>query len=270
MHATQISTCARNSRRAVPPTPCRSRPPAPCRRRVGQVERCSTWTWGCGRGSTSHPPWQFGSTRHPVPRHVAGTTIPNTSATETNGPRPALQTKFTTPHRARQLAGHHRWDVDDPKKPPLQKLWTPPTRGCAPVQGTGTSLVTGGTSHLRGISVRQDPPCHATWQTPRSQTHLPQTCRATRDTPARGPAEHDPRRYSAPPWYFGSTSRPVPHHVANPTIPNTSATGSLGQDSLGRPDHHLTRARAHFHLHCKTCSVSESASCGLVLHSLHP
>jgi len=125
-------------------------------------------------------------------------------------------------------------------------------------------------SRQRGTSVRQDPPCHAPWQTPRSQTHLPQTCRATRDTPARGPAEHDPRRYSAPPWYFGATSRPVPHHVANPTIPNTSATGSLGQDSLGRPDHHLTRARAHSHSHCETCSVSESVRCGLVLHSLHP
>ena len=189
------------------------------------------------------PPWQFGSTRHPVPRHVAGTTIPNTSATETNGPRPALQTKFTTPHRARQLAGHHRWDVDDPKKPPLQKLWTPPTRGCAPVQGTGTSLVTGGTHasvvlrfdktlratprgrphglkhichkrvelrgtlqhvdlqstirggtpHPRGISVRQAAPCHTTWQTPRSPTHLPQdrwakTRSADRTTTSPGPA----------------------------------------------------------------------------------
>ena len=103
-HATQISTCARNSRRAVPPTPCRSAPSVPCRRRVGHVERCSTWTWGCGRGSTSHPPWHIGSTRHPVPRHVADTTIPNTSATETNGSRPALQTEFTTPRRAPHTA----------------------------------------------------------------------------------------------------------------------------------------------------------------------
>ena len=34
--------------------------------------------------------------------------------------------------------------------------------------------------------------------------------------------------YFAPPWYFGSTSRPVPHHVANPTIPNTSAMETNG------------------------------------------
>ena len=31
----------------------------------------------------------------------------------------------------------------------------------------------GGTSHPRGNSVRQDTPCHTTWQTLRSQTHLP-------------------------------------------------------------------------------------------------
>lgn len=113
MHATQISTCARNSRRAVPPTPCRSRPisplpqtapSVPCRRRVGHVGRCSTWTWGVRPGQYLAPPWQFGSTRHPVARHVAGTTIPNTSATETNGSRPALQTEFTTPRRAPHTA----------------------------------------------------------------------------------------------------------------------------------------------------------------------
>lgn len=51
--------------------------------------------------------------------------------------------------------------------------------------------------------------------------------------------------------YFGSARHLVPRQVANPTIPGTSATGSLDHDPLGRPDHHLTRARAHSHLHCK-------------------
>ena len=148
---------------------------------------------GGAAGAVPRTPVAIRFDKTPVPRHVAGTTIPNTSATETNGPRPALQTKFTTPHRARQLAGHHRWDVDDPKKPPLQKLWTPPTRGCAPVQGTGTSLVTGGTSHLRGISVRQAAPCHTTWQTPRSPTHLPR-----RRTGHTSPQTGSPHRAELP------------------------------------------------------------------------
>jgi len=192
MHATQISTCARNSRRAVPPTPCRSRPPAPCRRRVGHVERCSTWTWGCGRGSTSTPvAIRFDKTpratprgRHHDPQHIC-------HGDERATPRIADRIHHAAPGTA--TGWHHRWDVDDPKKPPLQKLWTPPTRGCAPVQGTGTSLVTRGTSHPRGISVRQAAPCHTTWQTPRSPTHLPQdrwakTRSADRTTTSPGPA----------------------------------------------------------------------------------
>ena len=58
-------------------------------------------------------------------------------------------------------------------------------------------------------------------------------------------------------WYFGSAGHLVPHHVADTTIPNASATGLLDQDPLGRPDHHLTRARAYSHSHCETRSVSE-------------
>ena len=50
-----------------------------------------------------------------------------------------------------------------------------------------------GTSHPRGISVRQSTSCHTTWQTPRPQTHLPQdrwakTRSADRITTSPGPA----------------------------------------------------------------------------------
>ena len=82
------------------------------------------------------------------------------------------------------------------------------------------STIRGGTPHPRGISVRQSTSSHAT-------------------------------------WHIGSKSHPVPHHVADTTIPNASATGLLDQDPLGRPDHHLTRARAYSHSHRETRSVSE-------------
>ena len=219
MHATQISTCARNSRRAVPPTPCRSRPPAPCRRRVGHVERCSTWTWGCGRGSTSHP--RGNSVRQDTPCHAT------------------WQAPRSPTHLPRRRTGHApHCRQNSPRRTGHGNWLAPPMRRGRSQEATTAKTVDAADERMRTRSRHRNVPRDA-W-------------------------------YFAPPWYFGSTSRPVPHHVANPTIPNTSATGSLGQDPLGRPDHHLTRARAHFHSHCETCSVSESASCGLVLHSLHP
>lgn len=48
---------------------------------------------------------------------------------------------------------------------------------------------------------------------------------------ARGTLQHvdlgvRPGRYLAPPWHIGSKSHPVPHHVADTTASNTSATGT--------------------------------------------
>ena len=177
MHATQISTCARNSRRAVPPTPCRSRPPAPCRRRVGHVERCSTWTWGCGRGSTSHP--RGNSVRQDTPCHAT------------------WQAPRSPTHLPRRRTGH-----------------APHCRQNSPLRtGHGNWLAT----------------TDGTWTIPRSH-HCKNCGRRRREDATRSRHRNVPRDgwYFAPPWYFGSTSRPVPHHVANPTIPNTSAMETNG------------------------------------------
>ena len=185
MHATQISTCARNSRRAVPPTPCRSRPPAPCRsrppapcrRRVGHVERCSTWTWGCGRGSTSHPRGNSVRQdtratprgRHHDPQHIC------------HGDERA------TPRIADKI--HH-------SAPGTATGWPPPMGRGRSQEATTAKTVDAADERMRTRSRHRNVPRDG-W-------------------------------YFAPPWYFGSTSRPVPHHVANPTIPNTSATETNG------------------------------------------
>lgn len=65
--------------------------------------------------------------------------------------------------------------------------------------------------------------------------------------------------YFAPPWYFGSTSRPVPHHVANPTISDTSATNV---SSCARHSGTWTwRARPQQYFAPRGISVRQGTSC---------
>jgi len=88
MHVTHVSTCDTQIATRRPPAPCRSRlisPLSQARRARGTLQHVDL---GVRPGQYLAPPWQFGSTRHPVPRHVAGTTIPDTSATGTNGSQP--------------------------------------------------------------------------------------------------------------------------------------------------------------------------------------
>ena len=79
MHATQISTCARNSRRAVRQPLAVAAPSVPCRRRAGHVGRSSTWTWGGAAGAVPRTPVaiRFDKTpratprgRHHDPQHI--------------------------------------------------------------------------------------------------------------------------------------------------------------------------------------------------------
>ena len=87
-HATQISTCARNSRRAVPPAPCRSAPSVPCHKPPHQSLAAGTsGTWNAparGPGGAAgavppHPPvaYRFEKPpratprgRHHDPQHI--------------------------------------------------------------------------------------------------------------------------------------------------------------------------------------------------------
>ena len=173
MHATQISTCARNSRRAVPPTPCRSRPPAPCRRRVGHVERCSTWTWGCGRGSTSHP--RGNSVRQDTPCHAT------------------WQAPRSPTHLPRRRTGHApHCRQNSPRRTGHGNWLAPPMRRGRSQEATTAKTVDAADERMRTRSRHRNVPRDA-W-------------------------------YFAPPWYFGSTRPSVPRPVADPTVSNTSAT----------------------------------------------
>ena len=192
MHATQISTCARNSRRAVPPTSCRSRPPAPCRRRVGHVERCSTWTWGCGRGSTSHP--RGNSVRQDTPCHATWQAPRSPTHLPRRRTGHAPHCRQNSPRRT----GHGNWLAPPMRRGRSQEATTAKTVDAADERMRTRSRHRnvprdGWYSRQRGTSVRQDPPCHAPWQTPRSPTHLPQdrwakTRSADRTTTSPGPA----------------------------------------------------------------------------------
>lgn len=208
MHATQISTCARNSRRAVPPTPCRSRPPAPCRRRVGHVERCSTWTWGCGRGSTSHP--RGNSVRQDTPCHAT------------------WQAPRSPTHLPRRRTGH-----------------APHCRQNSPLRtGHGNWLAT----------------TDGTWTIPRSH-HCKNCGRRRREDATRSRHRNVPRDgwYFAPPWYFGSTRPSVPRPVADPTISDTSATNV---SSCARHSGTWTwRARPQQYFAPRGISVRQGTSC---------
>lgn len=99
MHVTHVSTCDTQIATRRPPAPCRSRlisPLSQARRARGTLQHVDL---GVRPGQYLAPPWQFGSTRHPVPRHVAGTTIPDTSATGTNGSQ-HRHGRSSTPRRA--------------------------------------------------------------------------------------------------------------------------------------------------------------------------
>lgn len=264
MHATQISTCARNSRRAVPPTPCRSRPPAPCRsrppapcrRRVGHVERCSTWTWGAAEAVPRTPvAIRFDKTpratprgRHHDPQHICHGDERATPriADKIHHAAPGTATGWPPPMRrgrSQEATTAKTVDVADERMRTRSRhrnvsrdgwYFAPPwyfgsTRPSVPRPVADPTV-----SNTSATNVSSYAGHSSTW-----------TCRARSEAVLRTPVVF---RFDKPPR---ATPRGKPHdpqhichRIAGPRL--ARQTGS-----------HLTRARAYSHSHCETCSVSE-------------